>query len=64
MDNATERVTARINEIQDEELRNALKIVWAKRMSMTEDRNQVDWGIDGTTGTDDEDCLIIGITQW
>ena len=64
MDNAEARVTARINEIQDEELKKALQIVWAKRMSMTEDRNQVDWGIGDTTGTNDEDCLIIGIVQW
>lgn len=63
MEDAEQKVTDAIEATKDPELKAALKIVWAKRVSPSTDRNSADWGIAGT-GDPDESTLTIGIVRW
>jgi hypothetical protein len=53
-----------IDGVADPELKQALLVIAKKLNSVSQDRNRVDWGIDGTTDADDSMCIIIGVVVW
>jgi len=53
-----------IDNVKDEELKQALVVISKKLGFAAHDRNRVDWGVDGTTDDDDSMCITIGVVLW